>query len=122
MERARSMSDDSKGSEPPRWVISQSQKIVAGRTLVALKAALSEPGGVGVAHAHEVKVPLAEVPELHSVGGIARVAGPGTPVAIARVGRVSYVAYRLSRDALEELEVELDPAGTILTIRATLAV
>ncbi len=121
MKWARPMPDSSKGSEPPRWVVSQSQKIVAGRTLVAMKAALREPGGEAVAQAREVRVPLAEVPALGDVGGIARVAGPGTPVAIARVGRVSYVAYRLVQDALEELEVELDPAGTTLTIRSTLA-
>ncbi len=119
MEWVRPMSDEAKGSEGPRWVISQSQKIVAGRTLVAVKAALREAGGQAAVDAREVRVPLAAVPELQSVGGIARVAGPGTPVAIARVGRVSYVAYRLTQDALEELEVELDPAGTTLTIRST---
>ena len=52
-----------------------------------------------------VTINLAEVPELQEVGGIARVAvETGEELGIARVGRTSFVGYRLEEDVLKEID------------------
>lgn len=60
---------------------------------------------------------LHDVPALGAVGGIARLHGPdGQAVGVARVGRASFVGYRLTDDSLDEVEVALDEMTGRLSI------
>jgi hypothetical protein len=57
------------------------------------------------------------MPALAAVGGIALLNTPdGHSVGVARVGRTSFVGYRLTAEGLAEVEVALDEASGALTI------
>jgi hypothetical protein len=54
-------------------------------------------------------VDLSQAPTLAVVGGVARIQADGVePVAVARVGRNSFVGYRLDHAELREVEVAFD--------------
>jgi hypothetical protein len=115
---------DTEDSKPirPGFYHSQSQKVVAGRTLMALKAVLREAiSAPGVPGTSQVLVPLAEHAALGEVGGIVQLPGPGSPIAVARIGRTSYVAYRLSDNLLEELALDYDEAAGAIVVHDHLA-
>jgi hypothetical protein len=67
-------------------------------------------------------VPLEDVPGLQEVGGVAVVAAEGgETVGVARVGRTSFVGFKLDGDTLREIEVELDEPSGSLHITPTVA-
>jgi hypothetical protein len=69
-----------------------------------------------------LSVPLKDVPGLHEVGGVATVtADGGETVGVARVGRTSFVGFKLDGDALREIEVELDETNGSLCITPAVA-
>jgi hypothetical protein len=121
------MSDEGTRRSRMEWIASvfHPNRMIAAPTLAAIKAILS---GRRVSVAASVRrdggealaLSLADVPELEQVGGIARVTvETGEQVGIARVGRNSFVGYRLEEDVLREVEVELDEtAGRIRIVGA----
>jgi hypothetical protein len=65
---------------------------------------------------------LEYVPGLQEVGGVAVVAADGGErVGVARVGRTSFVGFKLDGDALREIEVALDETSGSLHITPTVA-
>lgn len=57
----------------------------------------------------QTEVELADVPGLAEIGGVARIdTEDQAPLAIARVGRHSFVGYRLDEEGLAEVPIELD--------------
>jgi hypothetical protein len=118
------MSDDGTIRSRISWVASvfHPGRMIAGPTLAALQAILTGRRQVvaAPAHAHGAEpmvIRLEDVPDLDQVGGIAKVAvDTGEEVGIARVGRTSFVGYRLEEDVLREIEVELDESTGRLRI------
>ena len=121
------MADDEPPRAPrPSWVHSlfNHERKVARPTLSALNALLgggtADPAiGVHVAplFGGPSAVDLAGVPALLEIGGVARIEAPGeAPLAVARVGRRSFVGYRLDADGLAEVPIELNEASTRLVI------
>ena len=96
---------------------------VAGPTLHALGALLGAatpsrpvPGPEPAARA--CGVPLDQLPALAEVGGVACVRPDGDrPVGIARVGRASFVGYRLGAEGLREVAVSYDAQHERLIIQ-----
>lgn len=114
------MSDEGTRQMQAMWVAStlHPERRVAQPTLTALLRLLRrnkpEPGVVPSSDSPPV---LHEVPALGAVGGIARMEGPdGEAVGVARVGRASFVGYRLTGDSLDEVEVALDELTGRLSI------
>jgi len=97
---------------------------VARPTLSALNALLgggSADPAIGVHVAPTAgganAIDLANLPTLSEIGGVARIESPGeAPLAVARVGRRSFVGYRMDADGLAEVPIELDEAATRLEI------
>jgi hypothetical protein len=92
------------------------RKMIAVPTLNAVRAVLSRgPQWWRAQPLAPITVKVDDHPLLTEVGGVARVAdGPGGGVAVARIGRTSFVAYRLDDEGLRELRVQLDEArGTL---------
>lgn len=60
-------------------------------------------------------IPLSAVPALADIGGVAKIeTGDHAELGIARVGRTSFVGFRLSDAELEEVPVEYDDqTGTL---------
>ena len=118
------MSDEGTRRSRIGWVgsVFHPERKIASATLMALKAILNGRREVAAApvHAHgagPLVLRLEDVPDLDQVGGIAKVAvDTGEEVGIARVGRTSFVGYRLEEDVLREIEVELDEATGRLKI------
>ena len=117
--------------EPPRtsrvsWVHSlfNHERKVARPTLSALNALLgggSADPAIGVHIAPLAGganvIDLAALPALQEIGGVVRIESPGeTPLAVARVGRRSFVGYRMDADGLAEVPIELDDAAVKLVI------
>jgi hypothetical protein len=72
--------------------------------------AAPEPTGGGA-------IPLTEVPALAEVGGVAKVeTADRTTLGIARVGRNSFVGFRLDNEMLAEVEVKYDDQSATLRI------
>jgi hypothetical protein len=100
------------------------ERKVARPTLSALNALLgggmADPAiGVHVAPliGGQSAVPLATIPALLEIGGVARVEAPGeAPLAVARVGRRSFVGYRIDEAGLAEVPIEMDEASEQLVI------
>lgn len=121
------MSDEGTRRSRMEWIASvfHPHRMIAGPTLAALQAILSGRRASVAANvrrdsADSLAVSLADVPELEQVGGIARVTvETGEQVGIARVGRNSFVGYRLEENILREIEVELDQAAGRLRIVGT---
>ncbi len=116
------MSDEGTRQLQAVWVAStlHPERRVAQPTLAALLRLLRrnqpEPGVVPASDRPPV---LHEVPALSAIGGIARMEGPdGETVGVARVGRASFVGYRLMGDTLDEVEVALDEMTGRLSIGA----
>ena len=64
-----------------------------------------------------VMVGLSELPDLGEVGGVARFdSAAGGAVSIARVGRTSFVGFRLDAAGLEEVKVEYDGEASRIVI------
>jgi hypothetical protein len=64
-----------------------------------------------------LKIRLDEHPPLTEVGGVARIErGAEGDVAVARIGRTSFVAYRLDEAGLRQLRVDLDVAAGTLSV------
>jgi hypothetical protein len=129
------MNDDGTRRSRMGWIASvfHPERKIASPTLVAIKAMLS--GRRATPSMPTVEVPAAtfsfgrssaplevsldSVPNLEAVGGIAKLAvESGETVGIARVGRNSFVGYKLEDDVLREIEVELDEASGKLRIAA----
>lgn len=118
------MSDEGTRRSRMSWVASvfHPERKIAAPTLAAIRAVLTGRREVAaapvLAHVGEpAVVRLEDVPDLGEVGGIAKVAvETGGEVGIARVGRTSFVGYRLEEDVLREIEVELDEASGQLRI------
>ena len=119
---------DEQPARAPRvsWVHSlfNHERKVARPTLSALNALLgggsADPAiGVHVAplEGGPSAIDLANLPSLSEIGGVARIEEPGeTPLAVARVGRRSFVGYRMDEAGLAEVHIELDEAATKLVI------
>ena len=114
------MSDEGTRQLQAVWVAStlHPERRVAQPTLAALLRLLRrnqpEPGVVPASDRPPV---LHEVPALSAIGGIARMEGPdGEAVGVARVGRASFVGYRLTGDSLSEVDVALDEMTGRLSI------
>ena len=117
--------------EPPRaprasWVHSlfNHDRKVARPTLSALNALLgggSADPAIGVHAAPRIggssAIDLATVPGLAEIGGVARIEAPGEePLAVARVGRRSFVGYRIDAEGLAEVPIEMDEESARLVI------
>ena len=73
---------------------------------------VAEPGAPG-----ENEVALTQVPQLNEVGGVAKVeTADHTTIGVARVGRTSFVGFRLDHEQLAEVEVQFDEANGTLRI------
>ena len=110
------MTDDDTRHMQAMWVPStlHPERRVAQPTLAALLQLLRRKGGAEPAAAQT----LDAAPALGTVGGIARIEGPdGQAVGVARIGRTSFVGYRLMDDSLDEVEVALDESTGRLSIR-----
>lgn len=114
------MSDEGTRQLQAVWVAStlHPERRVAQPTLAALLRLLRrnkpEPG---VVPSSDTPPALHDVPALGAIGGIARMEGPdGEVVGVARVGRASFVGYRLTDDSLDEVEVALDEMTGRLSI------
>jgi hypothetical protein len=85
----------------------------SGQASLAAPATSVPPGGGGM---DRLSVRLADMPGLAEVGGVAAVvADGGEAVAVARVGRTSFVGFRLDGQQLQEIAVALDEsAGRLL--------
>jgi len=115
------MTDDSNSRVP--WVASifRPGYKVARPTLLALGRLLrgeAARDGSPAAPAPEVSageaIPLSAVPGLADIGGVAKVETGDSELGIARVGRNSFVGFRLSDAELEEVAVEYDDqTGTL---------
>jgi hypothetical protein len=118
------MSDEGTRRSRMGWVASvfHPERMIAAPTLAAVQAILTGRRASGAAKiqahgAEPLAVRLTDVPELDQVGGIARVTvDTGEEVGIARVGRNSFVGYRLDDNILREIEVELDEAAGSIRI------
>lgn len=118
------MSDESTRRSRIGWIASvfHPERMIAAPTLAAVRAMLTGRREVvaTAALAREAEVPmvrLEDVPDLEAVGGIAKVTvDTGDEVGIARVGRTSFVGWKLEADVLREIEVELDEATGRLRI------
>ena len=107
----------------PKWMI-------ASPTVAALRALLSgrrsqpaapelpaEPPSHGKGEQPALSVRLADVPGLGDVGGVAKlVSDEGDTIGVARVGRTSFVGFKLEGEVLREIEVELDESSGRLRI------
>lgn len=122
------MPDESTISSRLSWIASifHPDRKIAGATIAALRALLRSrhstpaPATPASLPAQTVRVRLAEVPDLGEVGGIARVeAGAGGAIGVARVGRNSFVGYRLTGEELEEVPVDVDETAGELHIAST---
>jgi len=111
------------------------KRMIASPTVAALRALLSGPRSGTVARAvpaepisrgsglaPTLSVRLYDVPGLNEVGGVAKVAADGgNAVGVARVGRTSFVGFKLDGDTLREIEVELDESTGRLHIASAVA-
>jgi hypothetical protein len=110
------------------------KRMIASPTLAALRALLSglrsesralarsTPCPASVGRPSALLVPLEDVPGLQEVGGVAVVAADGgETVGVARVGRTSFVGFKLDGDTLREIEVELDESRGSLCITPAVA-
>jgi hypothetical protein len=114
------MPDEGTRQMQAMWVAStlHPERRVAQPTLAALLRLLrlNQPAP-GVMPASGTARALHDVPALGAVGGIARMEGPdGEVVGVARVGRASFVGFRLTDDSLDEVEVALDELTGRLSI------
>jgi hypothetical protein len=105
------------------WIASvfHPERKIATATLAAIKQVLTGRRSISAinlqANSDALAINLADVPELGEVGGIARVTvESGEEVGIARVGRTSFVGYRLEADVLKEIDLQLDEAAGKLKI------
>jgi hypothetical protein len=105
------------------WVPTELEprRMIAVPTLEAVRALLrAHAAGVHRVSRGGATVSLRvdEHAALSEVGGVARVEGGARgAVAIARIGRTSFVAYQLEPQGLRELPVEVDPADGCLLVR-----
>jgi hypothetical protein len=88
------------------------ERKVALPTLLALRALLRSATGTAPSP-EPVAIPIAELPGLADIGGVACVPGAEGPIGVARVGRASYVGFRLDADELREIEVRVTDAGRL---------
>lgn len=105
------------------WVPTELEprRMIAVPTLEAVRALL-RAHTAGVHRASQggatVSVRVDEHAALAEVGGVARVEGGARgAVAIARIGRTSFVAYQLEPEGLRELPVEVEAADGSLRVR-----
>jgi hypothetical protein len=118
------MSDEGTRRSRIGWISSvfHPERMIAAPTVAALQAILSgrrqtQAAPVRAGGEEPMTIRLQDVPDLEEVGGIAKVAvDTGEEVGIARVGRNSFVGYRLEEEVLREIEVELDPSTGRLRI------
>jgi len=125
------MSDEGTRRSRVTWITSllHPERRVAAPTIAALRALLggrrnggTGPVGPDVQPMPPLEVRLEQLPDLEDIGGIARVTGSGgETVGVARVGRNSFVGYRLEEEVLREVEVELDQASGALRIGGKVA-
>jgi hypothetical protein len=119
------MSDEGTRTSGLKWIPSvfHPERRIAGPTIAAVRAIL---GGrrsgatvqmVAGPGAAPLVVRLEDVPDLGEVGGIAKLqTDGGEALGIARVGRTSFVGYKLEDEVLREIEVELEESTGELRI------
>jgi hypothetical protein len=118
------MSDEGTRRSRMGWIASvfHPERMIAAPTLAAIKAVLTGRRSIPAINVtptigEVMAINLADVPELGEVGGIARVTvESGEEVGIARVGRTSFVGYRLEADVLKEIDLQLDEEAGKLKI------
>jgi hypothetical protein len=118
------MSDEGTRRSRMGWIASvfHPERKIAAPTLAGLQAMLTgrRQAAAAMAQPHGAEslvVRLEDIPDLEEVGGIAKVSGDaGHEVGIARVGRTSFVGYKLEEQVLREIEVELDESTGQLRI------
>ena len=108
-----------------RWVPTDldPRKMIAVSTLDAVRTLLRAPllaaPPLATTPDGGVIVRVGDLPPLHAVGGVVRVDDRACgPVGIARIGRTSFVAFRLAADGLRQVPVELDEAAGTLRVQA----
>ena len=110
-----------------RWIHTSGDhpKVISRKTLFDLSILLKGPPATlqcpPPEHDGAVAFRVPDMAELREVGGIARVeCGTQPPLAIARIGRTSFAAYRPAANApggLEELMVEYVEETGVLRVR-----
>jgi hypothetical protein len=94
--------------------------MIAEPTLNAVRALLRARIRAASPHASSngtVTVRVSEHPSLDEVGGVVRVDDATSgPLGIARIGRTSFVAYRLDADGLRQLPMEVDAGSGTLRV------
>jgi hypothetical protein len=106
-----------------RWLPTEldPKRMIAERTLEAVRALLRAQAvyaGTRVSGGGTVLVRVEEHAPLNEVGGVARVTDGGSgAVAVARIGRGSFVAYQLEPQGLRELPVEIDATDGSLRVQ-----
>lgn len=109
-----------------RWLPTQLDptRMIAERTLEAVRVLLRAQAalaGARVSQGGTVRIRVADHGPLNEVGGVARVDdGARGAVAVARIGRTSFVAYQLDQQGLRELPVEVDAADGSLRVQCAL--
>lgn len=118
------MSDEGTRTSRMSWIASvfHPQRMISAPTLAAVRAILtgrraSIPAKAKNCGPDALAVSLSALPELGEVGGIARITvDGGEQVGVARVGRNSFVGYRLEAEQLREIEIILDEGTSQLRI------
>lgn len=114
------------------WIASaiHPKRMIASPTVAAVRALLggrrSQPAALegsgdagpdGKSAQHALSVRLADMPGLGDVGGVAKlVSDEGDAIGVARVGRTSFVGFKLDGEVLREIEVELEESTGRLRI------
>lgn len=115
------MSEDSSGRVPwvasifrPGYKVARPTLLALGRLLRGEAARDGTPAGPASEVSGEA-IPLSAVPALADIGGVAKIeTGDHAELGIARVGRTSFVGFRLSDEELEEVAIDYDDqTGTL---------
>ena len=100
------------GYKVARSTLKSLGRILSGARQEDVTPPLAEAGPTG-----ENAIALTQVPALNEVGGVAKVeTADHTTIGVARVGRTSFVGFRLDKEALEEVEVQYDDQSATLRI------
>lgn len=118
------MSDEGTRTSRMSWIASvfHPHRMISAPTIAAVQAILtgrraSTPARAQNCGPDALAVRLVDLPELGEVGGIARITVEGgDQVGVARVGRNSFVGYRLEAEQLREIEIVLDEGTSQIRI------
>lgn len=120
------MSEESKKPAEVPWVVSifrpgykvaRSTLKTLGRILSDTQQPVAAPPMAAPGPTGDAAISLSQVPELSEVGGVAKVeTADHTTLGIARVGRNSFVGFKLDNAELAEVEVQYDDQNATLRI------